>query len=635
MRGVSDALDGTNAPPGAMSALSNLVPSPSTANLFVPRPAAVALPAFAGFTAAAQITCMKTVGNAIYGFISTGRTVGFDEPFAFNLLTGTLYPISNVTAANVPATQSTTGDWTPPTADQVAGRIMLTHPGYPGGATKFGWLDISSYSLSSLTGTTHTSTLIDTLSSSPITAGVMPGMLIAGAGIPANTYVVSLTAASITLSQATTAGAPGVALTITGGTATAPIYAAGDLNQNNLPSVPLAVAQFSQRAYFAVGSGVQFSDAGLPGQSSSAGNGLNFRNGLNATALASLPLLSTTQGGIIQSLIVFQGASGMQQITGDTAFSSGITVNQITDTTGTLAPNTIVPLPGSRLAFMAPDGIRVVDNSATVSDPISQHGRGVAVPFRYALFPSRACAAFNQSVLRITVQNGSKANQPFEEYWLDLSKDENIWTGPHSFPAALIQPWQGNTNTFVMAPSPSLQTPGAIPIKWGAFTWGVPPWGGTPIAAQIWQSDPQPSVTSTYIENGSAMAWTAATVLLPDNQDASANAIIEGTLGLMLPANVSVSFLAINETGTILDQVQIVSISPAQTSWGGFAWAAANWQQQQANFVQYRLPFDGPVVFKQAIFSSTAISAAGSGIGNLYLRVEELSYDIQPGAAAA
>lgn len=643
IRGLSDAVDGTNVFAGAMSSLQNLVPDPGTKSLFVPRPAAVALPAFTGFTSPAAITCLYTVGNLAYGMISTGRNPGLDEPFAYNMSTAVMQVISGVLATNVPTSPMATGDWVPPTMALVAGRVVVTHPGFPGGAGNYiGWLDISGFVSNTLTGSTHATTTLDTLSADVLTAGWQAGMTLSSSNgdIPAATTIVSIAAngLSLVMSKAATGSNAGGTITATGGTATAPQWGAGNTAVNPLASVPLCVAQFNGRAYYGVGAGVSISDAGFPTQITNASQGLLFRNGLNVTALVGLPLLSTTQGGVVQSLVAFQGASSMQQIVGDPQGGSGgsstLSVNQITSSTGTLAPNTITPLPGGNVAFMAPDGIRVVNQTATVSDPLGSRGMGVSVPFRYAIFPSRACAAFNQNVLRVTVQNGKKANQPFEEYWLDLSVDEKIWTGPHTFPAALIAAWQGSdNNTFVMAPSPSLQLAGSSPSKWGGFNWGAANWGGAPIASQLWQSDPQPSTISVYTENGAPMTWNASSVLLPDNEANAANCVIEGTWAFELPAGVNVAVTVTDEIGNVLNQIQVMSLTAVQTTWGAFSWGLAPWAQQQANYVQYPLAFTRPVVFKQAIFTASATSAAGSGIGNLYLRVEELNYDFRGVAA--
>ena len=57
--GLSDAVDATNAPGGAMALLQNLVPSPKTQSVYVCRPAALTLTAFAGFNTPTRINALK------------------------------------------------------------------------------------------------------------------------------------------------------------------------------------------------------------------------------------------------------------------------------------------------------------------------------------------------------------------------------------------------------------------------------------------------------------------------------------------------------------------------------------------------------------------------------------------------
>src|SRR3990167_10184774 len=73
------------------------------------------------------------------------------------------------------------------------------------------------------------------------------------------------------------------------------------------------------RSYFAcVIDGIPWSDSLLPCRISNslAVQALTTNDGLAATAIGSLQL-SSLLGGIVQSLIVFEGISKMQQITGD------------------------------------------------------------------------------------------------------------------------------------------------------------------------------------------------------------------------------------------------------------------------------------------------------------------------------
>ena len=70
--------------------------------------------------------------------------------------------------------------------------------------------------------------------------------------------------------------------------------------------------------------------------------------------------------------------------------------------TGTLAPNSLAPSPLG-LFFVSPEGLRLIDLQAKVSDPIGQDGDGVVKPFLDVSNPphdmpapvSRICAAVN------------------------------------------------------------------------------------------------------------------------------------------------------------------------------------------------------------------------------------------------
>lgn len=137
---LSDAIDGTNAPAGAMTALTNLVPDPATRGIFVPRPAAVEEIDFVagGFLTPGEVTGLLVVGNRVAGMIPTARFAGHDEPFAYDLEAGAFVTVLGVTSANTPLSPPATGDWTPPVLAQVASRIIVTHPGFAGGAIKFG-----------------------------------------------------------------------------------------------------------------------------------------------------------------------------------------------------------------------------------------------------------------------------------------------------------------------------------------------------------------------------------------------------------------------------------------------------------------------------------------------------------------
>lgn len=640
-RGASDALDGTNAFPGAMSLLQNLVPAPHTKGIFVPRSASLSAFNFGGaggnalwdgflwgsgiwgsFSSPGQISALLTVGNIAYGMIgiTSGTFVGKDVPFAVNLAIGAVLPIATPGgAAAMPTTQAATGDWTPPQMAVVGSKIMITHPGYPGGAIKFGWLDLRGFSSATVTGNTHTSTTLDNLSTNVLQAGWQVGDTISSSAgdTPANTTIVSIASngLSLVLSHAATGSNAGVTLTVGGGTMAMPLYGSGDTNINNLIAVPTSVAQFNGRAYFATNVdatvGVQFTDSGIPNQITNATQALTFNNGIPVTALAGLPLSATTLGGVIQSIIAFQGDQQMQQITGDPT-TNNLSVNSLGIGVGTLAPNTICPTPDG-LAFIAPDGMRIIDFLARVGNPIGAYGTGVCVPFLNAVFPTRMCAAYNQNVMRVSVQNANVATSGFQEWWFDF--ELKIWSGPHSFPAALIEAYQ--------SPAGAVQGHGFVlaPI-------GVP--------AQLFTSSVTPNPADTYVENGVALSWVAQTVLLPDNQEMSENAVIETAVGLMAPPQFTTGVLALDEAGNNLGAVSIVSQSqgqqPALSTWGSSVWGAFQWNQFSYYVQYYReypVPWPAPLVFKQMQLRLTGNSVLGVGVGNLYLRYQKLGYLMQ------
>lgn len=627
-RGLSDARDGTNAFPGAMLVLQNMIPDPGTDGIFVPRPAAVGLAGgganptlwgsftwgqatWGGFDSvdgAGTISALKAVGNIYYGMIAatSGTFAGKDVPFAYNLATLSFLSISipgGVTS--LPTTQPTTGDWTPPTVAVIGGRVVFTHPGFAGGgAPSFGWLDISGFISSTLTGNTHATTTIDGLASDVLTDGWQVGMPIADTAgdIPANTTLLSIAAdgLSATLSNAATGSHTGTTFTVSGGTSSAPVWGSGNTNGNPLFAVPVAVSNFNARAYYAVpGEGLVFSDPGNATQVTQATQALTTQNGLDVTALGGLPVYQSS-GGILAALIGFQGDAEMQMVTGD-ALESNLTINALGVGVGCLAPNTICQTPLG-LTFVAPDGLRYVNFIGQVSDPIGKEGTGVLVPFLNALFPSRMAAAYNQDVFRVTVQNATTSDAPFQDYWFHLSR--KIWSGPHSFTYALVQPYQGTPNHgFVLV--------------------------GTNIPAELFRSEVTPTIDAIYVELGVPMNCVWKTSLIPDNRAMAENRVNDSMLAAQLPAGALVGVTAQDEQGSIIDQVELAGAASAGTPWGSFNWGQANWQASAAYFVQYDLPWHTALVFKQATFSASAVALAGLAIGNFYFRYQALGYRTQ------
>ena len=321
--------------------------------------------------------------------------------------------------------------------------MIITGGGLPAGTSVRSTTNFVLTEAATLNGTTAVTGLAST-------EGVAIGQAVGGEGIQTGTTVAGVGFQSVTLNLAATgtgtstitfsgstitmsANAPAsgsFGLTIAGGTMAAPLWGAGDTDRNPLPSVPVGVAQFNGRAYYALGlDGVVFSDSGFACRVSNIPfvQALTTDDGLAVTAVAPLmlssPLVTT---GIVAALLAFEGVSKIQQITGDPE-TSNLAMNALPVATGTAAPLTITPCELGT-AFISPEGLRVVQFNGTISDPIGDAGSGITLPFVYSAVPSRMCAAATAHTIRISTQNGAPPPPnvppfmpaPQQEWWWDI-----------------------------------------------------------------------------------------------------------------------------------------------------------------------------------------------------------------------
>ena len=524
--GLSDTLDGSSAFPGACAQLVNLIPDPTTKNLWQCRPAAILEADFeADFSSPGFISVYAIFGTRVYGMIASALNAGHDEPFVYDLDSGAFLTVTGITALNTPVSPATTGDWAPPTMDLVGVNLIVTHPGYTGaGGVMFGWFNISD-----------------------------PNAI---------------------------------------------TWQGGNTSGTLLPSPPTAVKQFFNRAYFLVNPptgqpAAYFTDV-LTLTITAATQIITFNDNVPLTALGALPLNSQLTGATVQSLIVFKGAAQMWQITGDAALSSNpLNVNSMNVATGTNAPNTITPTPKG-LAFIAPDGLRVIGFNGTISDPVGDAGAGITVPFIYASSPSRMAASCSGKVFRVTVKNGYATGSPNEEYWYDIPR--GCWSGPHTSTCSLIKVYN---NSFVAA------------------LLGV--------NAKLFMSDSAQSSTSTYVENGAQLNLKWQTALLPDTDQMCQNAMVETTIYMALVAGNPIAITAIDQNVSILDTVTIQATG-GSTLWGGFLWGAALWQGAQNALYPRQPKWTIPIVFRRLALLVQGVCGAGYKIGQAHLRYQMLGY---------
>ena len=386
----------------------------------------------------------------------------------------------------------------------------------------------------------------------------------------------------------------------------APVWSGGNLTGAiAFTTPPSAVFQFSSRAYWITNNPAQpaliFSDSLNPTNCTMATQILTLGDNTALTALGGLAL-NNQLGGIVQSLIVFKGVQNIYQITGDAALTTDpLTVNSLNIVTGTLAPNTVVNTPKG-LGFVSPDGVRIIDFFGHVSDPIGFDGMGVTVPFIFSVVPSRMVAACAGNILRISVQNGNASGSPNQEFWYDFAR--TIWSGPHTFPFSQLQPYNG---TFIGAPI------------------GVP--------ATLFQSDAVQSDTSTFVENGTQLLWTAATALLPDTDQMTNNAITEATWDLGLSASFpTVTVTAMDQNAAVLNSVSVTA-SGSATIWGAFKWGAALWGGGANSLAPQQLQWTIVIVFTRIQIQASGSSAQGIKVGTLHLRYQILRYTSSVAAA--
>jgi len=189
---------------------------------------------------------------------------------------------------------------------------------------------------------------------------------------------------------------------------------------STLPSPPQWVANFNGRCYFFCNPpGNQpaaiFSDVLQPTTFTftTYTNVITFGDNVPLTCAAGLALFNQL-GGIVQSLLVFKGVANIFQVTGD-PITGNLFVNSLNVATGTLSPNSIATTTKG-LAFLAPDGLRLIDFQARVGDPIGKAGDGITDPFFFSLNPSRATSLRPNSMsprrmsllLRRTIWNSSR-----------------------------------------------------------------------------------------------------------------------------------------------------------------------------------------------------------------------------------
>ena len=698
-KGLSDARDGTNAFPGAMSMLQNLIPDPGTEGVMVPRPAAIALvgggptPAlwgafnwgaadwggFGTVSGAGQINALLGVGNIYYGLIAStsGTYSGYDVPFAYDLLTQAFLPITIPGgAASLPVTPATSGDWTPPTVAVIGGRVVFTHPGFPGGSGPyFGWLDISGFSSATIVGDTHSTsstivtptdvlsdgwevgmTIADSNSDIPANTtitgisvatldlnttattnsttalsaianvtGLTEGCAVSGSGIPLGTYLISVNAGAGTavMSAAATSGASGVALNFSGAT-TVTMSAAATGSHN----------------------GTTFTVAGGTAADPLWGSGNTNENALSAVPVWVSNYNSRAYYGVPGAGTVFSDPGNATNIAQPTQALTAQNGLDMTAAGGLPVTQTAGGILAALVIFQGATEMQMVVGDVLTSN-LSLNSLGVGVG---CIAPNTIC----QTPLGLTfvapdglryvnfigeVSNpigfaGSGVLDPFLNAIfpsrMAAAYNQDVFRVTVQNGEAAGQPLQ---DYWYHISRKSWSGPHTFTYALAQPYQGTPNHGfvlvGSNINATLFSSAATPAPDAEYTELGAPMNCVWTTALWPDNAAMAETRINAGMLGANLPSTASLLVTATDETSAQIAEVTITGPQSAATIWDEFTWGAAPWSGQVGYFIEYDLPWPIPLVFKQATFSVIATAVAGLAIGNLYFAYQPLGYRTQ------
>lgn len=669
--GVTDSLDATNAPSGSMRQLANLVPSPSTNMMFTCRPAAFPIFDFAtaGFSSPGFVSSLLVVGNIAYGTIATSRNPGDDEPFCVNLITQTAITVSGITSSNVPASPPTSGAWTPPIIAQVGSRIIVTHPGFPGGAIKFGWFDVSGFSQARLADTSSSTILRGNF---PI-IGVQPGMTITGSGIPAGRTVVSTSDFVLQ-----TTGTVGLTTSLTGVGNTAGLAVGQQIAGANIP-VGTTIAALPG------GSTVTMSQAGT---GSATGEQVTFTGTTitmsgNATATAD-GVSITIAGGTMSSPLWGAGDTdmnplpvkpvGVAQFYGRAYYALGLDGIVYSDSgfptrvSNQTAVQALLPSNGLPVTAVA---------SQMLSAPLVSTGIVQAlvafqnVSAMLQITGDQALGNLAMNALPVATGTASPLSIIATELGTAFASPEGVRVVQFN---GQVSPPIGDAGRGVTVPWIFSETPsrvcgaaashtlrmtaqnGSVPgLPWEEWWWDVgrkiwsgpmslipsliQPWQGgdnqntfivTPqgVLAELWQADSVPSTTSSYAENGEQMTWAFQTTPLPDPGDASMKAMIEMSFAGAFPPPLQATVEASDIDGSS-DHTTVVPINQSPETppyWGVAVWGISTWTGASAGFQQFPVYWSGPVVFKQAVITLSGPSDGAVQLGNIYLIYERTGY---------
>lgn len=350
-------------------------------------------------------------------------------------------------------------------------------------------------------------------------------------------------------------------------TLTTPTWSAGNTSVNGLPSLPTAVAQFDNRAWYAVGNRAYYSDSLAPDNITNSTQFLTLgASGSDVLGFSGLPI-SQTQGGVLAALLGFK-TEGYWQILPDATVTYKLNGPF---KPGTNSPRSIVQTPTGVL-YRTESGIRVIGLDGTPSPaPLN----GVRSPFALASEPSRIAAAYNDTIYRVGLQtttNPLSGQIQYVEYWYDFEINE--FSGPHvpmsSSCMAAVE------DTFIVA---TISAPGAL-----------------------FQSDVHGNLSPQTIELGQQMQVRLQSVLLSQDDNMSNKELVESQVDVDFGGSsntLTAEWLTAAQGSAGYATITAVT----GTYWNQFNWNQANWSASQYGLRTYNIDWSAPVVYKSGAFA--------------------------------
>lgn len=377
-----------------------------------------------------------------------------------------------------------------------------------------------------------------------------------------------------------------------------PAWSSSNLATNPLSGVPTSVANFNNRAWFAVSNTLQFSDVLAPTTRTNASQAVTVGDTTPVIAQSGLPI-QTTSAGVIGALVVFK-QSQIWQITGDPA-TNNLGENYISLTTGCIAPRSIVQGPFG-IFFAGIDAPYILNFLGTLvplsSRPGTDFPADLQVPFQNATVPSRISASFAGNIYRVCVPTLIQGQAQTNDYWYDIRRKR--WTGPHTFTYGCAAQYG---SSFVLS--------------------------GASQGAALFVSTTIPVSSSGYSDAGSTFVAHLRSANFPKTGHMQEVQVVESTIELgSSGAAANFNLVAVDDQGGTISTT-FVQTPPSGALWGSFLWGGANWSTDTSIPHVWTIPWPQALVFQKMSIDVTVTPVNEIQIGTFFARYQDTGYTNQ------